>query len=232
MTTRERIVIRSHSEDQTVSVGERLGRVLLAGDLVAIFGELGAGKTRFVRGIAMGLGIDPGIVSSPTFVVMNEYPSEEGDGPPLVHVDAYRLGGADELESLGWDRAHDGSAVVAVEWAERLGGELPDDEWTCVVRIEADPEGEAQGRLIVVEPPVLWGDRPGIRGLRASAEQLAPGWATCPVTGKAVPPDSPTFPFFDERARLVDLSRWMSGEYVVSRDVREEDLEDPPPAVG
>ncbi len=114
----------------TESFGEALGRELVAGDVVLLAGPLGAGKTALVRGLARGLGVT-GTVASPTFVIAREHPSA-GDGPALVHVDAYRLGGPDgnvdvaaELDDLDLDTELD-RAVVAVEWgvgvAERLAG--------------------------------------------------------------------------------------------------------------
>ena len=115
--------------EDTERLGERLGSELRAGDLVLLAGPLGAGKTALVRGLARGLGVT-GQVASPTFVLAREHPPS-GDGPALVHVDAYRLGlgeatGTDvaaELDDLDLDTDLDG-AVVAVEWgagvAERL----------------------------------------------------------------------------------------------------------------
>ncbi|MEU9822266.1 tRNA (adenosine(37)-N6)-threonylcarbamoyltransferase complex ATPase subunit type 1 TsaE [Pseudonocardia alni] len=114
----------------TESFGETVGRELVAGDVVLLAGPLGAGKTALVRGLARGLGVT-GTVASPTFVIAREHPSA-GDGPALVHVDAYRLGGPDgnvdvaaELDDLDLDTELD-RAVVAVEWgvgvAERLAG--------------------------------------------------------------------------------------------------------------
>ncbi|WP_224401440.1 tRNA (adenosine(37)-N6)-threonylcarbamoyltransferase complex ATPase subunit type 1 TsaE [Pseudonocardia sp. ICBG1034] len=114
----------------TEAFGETVGRELVAGDVVLLAGPLGAGKTALVRGLARGLGVT-GTVASPTFVIAREHPSA-GDGPALVHVDAYRLGGPDgnvdvaaELDDLDLDTELD-RAVVAVEWgvgvAERLAG--------------------------------------------------------------------------------------------------------------
>ena len=95
--------------------------------MVALFGELGAGKTRFVRGLAAGLGIDPALVSSPTFVLVNEYPAGMR-GVGLVHVDAYRLSPGDDLLALDWERLVSGEGhVLVIEWADRLGsGVLPE----------------------------------------------------------------------------------------------------------
>lgn len=116
MTTRA-----SHSPAETLRLARALGAALRPGDAVLIRGELGAGKTTFVRGVAEGLGVDPGLVSSPTFVIVNEYPGRIAD---LIHVDAYRLRSADDLDSIGWDRLASAAAVMIVEWPERITGGL------------------------------------------------------------------------------------------------------------
>ncbi|BAM04845.1 putative ATPase [Phycisphaera mikurensis NBRC 102666] len=125
----------------TADAGERLGRCLAAGDVLALEGELGAGKTTLVRGIARGLGIDPAGVSSPTFVRMTEHePAGGADaGPWLVHVDAYRMSGPGELEELGWGGELLAVSVVAVEWASRVLGALPADR--VDLRLEHAPGG-------------------------------------------------------------------------------------------
>jgi tRNA threonylcarbamoyladenosine biosynthesis protein TsaE len=112
----------SESEEQTTAAGERLGAQLKAGDVVLLYGDLGAGKTAFVRGIARGLGADPEEVSSPTFTIVQQY---GGAGPTLYHVDLYRLD-PDEVDDLGLDDLVSGEGVVAIEWAERWRGR-PDD---------------------------------------------------------------------------------------------------------
>ena len=109
----------SHSSLHTERLGERLGGVARPGDVFALWGELGAGKTVFVRGLARGLKVR-GPVSSPTFVLVNEY---EG-AVPLYHVDFYRLEPR-QLGSVGWEEYLDLGGVVAVEWPDRAGGALP-----------------------------------------------------------------------------------------------------------
>ncbi|MFF4314127.1 tRNA (adenosine(37)-N6)-threonylcarbamoyltransferase complex ATPase subunit type 1 TsaE [Streptomyces sp. NPDC001507] len=113
------------SPEQMGELGRRLAKLLRAGDLVMLSGELGAGKTTLTRGLGEGLGVR-GAVTSPTFVIARVHPSL-GDGPPLVHVDAYRLGGGlDEMEDLDLDVSLPESVVV-VEWGEGKVEELTDD---------------------------------------------------------------------------------------------------------
>jgi tRNA threonylcarbamoyladenosine biosynthesis protein TsaE len=102
-------------EQETVELGARLGARLQPGDVVLLFGDLGAGKTAFVRGLARGLGADPDEVSSPTFTLIQEYP---GARARLHHVDLYRLEPR-EVDDLGLDELISSGAVVAIEWAER-----------------------------------------------------------------------------------------------------------------
>lgn len=128
----QRFVTRN--ESQTLELGRRLAALLRPGDVVALVGELGAGKTRFVRGVAAGLGIDPDRTHSPTYVLANVY--ENDRGLRLTHVDAYRLSGAGELEELGWDRLDDGESIVIVEWADRLGEAVAKDGNAIRVQIE------------------------------------------------------------------------------------------------
>ncbi len=127
------------------ALGERLARELRAGDLVLLEGELGAGKTTLTRGIGRGLGAR-GAVTSPSFVLAREHPT--ASGVPLVHVDAYRLGSAAELDDLDLDL--DGSIVV-VEWPE---GRVHADTWLRlrIVRPAAgDPDAEVEPRHVTID---------------------------------------------------------------------------------
>jgi tRNA threonylcarbamoyladenosine biosynthesis protein TsaE len=105
----------SNSESETAALGEKLGAALKSGDVVALYGDLGSGKTAFVRGVARGMGI-MARVYSPTFTIVNEY---EGK-PPLFHFDMYRIGGSDELFDIGWEDYLDSGAVCVVEWSENV----------------------------------------------------------------------------------------------------------------
>jgi tRNA threonylcarbamoyladenosine biosynthesis protein TsaE len=113
-------VITSRGESDTIAAGREVGRQLRGGEVLLLFGELGAGKTAFVRGLAEGLGVDPADVSSPTFTIVQEYRGRLR----LQHADLYRLTPA-EVDDLGLDDLLDGNTVMAVEWAERWASPPP-----------------------------------------------------------------------------------------------------------
>jgi tRNA threonylcarbamoyladenosine biosynthesis protein TsaE len=110
--------LTTRSELDTAAAARELASTLHPGDIVLLSGDLGAGKTAFVRGLAAGLGIDPREVSSPTFTLIQEY---RGGRVPLLHVDLYRLSAA-EAEDLGLDELTAGDVVTAIEWPERWPG--------------------------------------------------------------------------------------------------------------
>jgi tRNA threonylcarbamoyladenosine biosynthesis protein TsaE len=132
------VVVDSASHAQTQELGERLGRALVAGDVVALVGDLGAGKTSFVQGLARGLGITER-VASPSFTIVNEHAARV----PLYHVDFYRLENIDELADIGFEEYFGLGGVVVVEWADRFLRALPDER--LEVRIEIT--GETTRRL-------------------------------------------------------------------------------------
>jgi len=123
------MVIITNSEYETVCEGEKFGRTLKPGAIVALQGELGAGKTALTRGIAAGLGIKAN-VSSPTFTIVNEYPGD----PPLFHFDMYRLKSENELFDIGWDDYHDRGGVCVMEWSDKIHGAFFPD--TITIKIE------------------------------------------------------------------------------------------------
>lgn len=138
------LIIETDSAEQTMRVGELIGQNALAGDIVALQGQLGAGKTQLVRGLASGLGLSPRLVSSPTFVMVQEYEpaDDETDKPVLVHIDAYRISSPDELETIGWAGHGEElreNAVVAIEWAKLIRPALGED--LLWAEIEHTPTG-------------------------------------------------------------------------------------------
>ena len=120
-----------HTADDARALGTRLAGVLDAGDLVLLAGGLGAGKTTLTQGIGAGLQVR-GAITSPTFVIARVHPPLAG-GPPLVHADAYRLGGVDELDDLDLDTVVD-EAVTVVEWGEGMAEALAGDRLELVIR--------------------------------------------------------------------------------------------------
>jgi tRNA threonylcarbamoyladenosine biosynthesis protein TsaE len=113
----------SDSREQTLETGRIIGSVLERGDIVALIGELGSGKTCLTQGLAQGLGVAENVpVVSPTFTLINEYPGTL----PLVHLDVYRLSGPRDLEDMGYEEYVYGGGVVVIEWAEKVRDVLPD----------------------------------------------------------------------------------------------------------
>ena len=106
----------TNTPQETEALGAKLSSRLKAGDVVALYGGLGMGKTAFVRGMAVGLGLDSTLVSSPTFALVNDY----GGNPPLVHFDMYRINSWEDLYSTGFFDYLDDGAVVAAEWSENV----------------------------------------------------------------------------------------------------------------
>lgn len=137
----------------TEALGAALGRVIGVGDVVALEGELGAGKTTLARGIARGLGF-AGEVASPTFPIVQTY---EGSGLriPLWHVDLYRIDDPAELAELGLDDAR-GDAALVIEWPERLGAAL----WADSLRLRLQRSGEGARALTALVPPAWEGRWP------------------------------------------------------------------------
>jgi len=226
--------------------------VARAGDVLALDGDLGAGKTQLVRGIAEGLGLDPRQVSSPTFVIVSIYekplPGRVFPAALLAHADAYRLSGPDDLDSVGWDAVvNAGDCVVCVEWATRIaaaltgggpggtdgagrtGGESLTRITLAAPLVEAGEKGEeAEGpptrREISITVPDEWARRPEWAALVALAPTARAAEAgRCPVCGRAVAKDAATHPFDSVRCRDADLGRWLSGQYSISRELKWDD---------
>lgn len=134
-----RHIARTGSPEETRRLGAALGALLAAGDVVALEGDLGAGKTVFTQGAAAGLGFD-GYVSSPTFVIVNEYAGRV----PIYHVDLYRVSSEDELLDLGYREMFYGDGVALVEWADRVPGLLPDERIDVAMRITGETSREIE----------------------------------------------------------------------------------------
>lgn len=155
---REKLIITSESPGQTLKIGEVVGKSLEPGSIIRLKGELGAGKTVFVKGLARGLGVEEE-PCSPTFVILNCY---EGS-LPLYHFDLYRLSEADELSAIGYEEFFFGGGVTAVEWADRVPGVFPEDSLNVEITI---PDGGTEGdesrgeagspREIIIEGTRKW----------------------------------------------------------------------------
>ncbi len=109
--------ITSQSPEETKSLGQQIGQSLIPGDVILLFGDLGAGKTALVQGFALGLDIDPNYyVTSPTFTIINEYSAI----PPIYHIDLYRIESFAEMDNLGLEEIIYGQGITIIEWAEKL----------------------------------------------------------------------------------------------------------------
>ena len=113
---------QTKSVSETIRIGKSIGRLLLPGDVIALVGELGTGKTQFIKGLAAGVGVEkPTYVSSPSFTLINEYAGKV----PFYHIDLFRLKGEREAEELGLEEYLGGEGVTAIEWADRIPSFLP-----------------------------------------------------------------------------------------------------------
>ena len=135
--------ITTHSADETQALGQRLAKRLLPGDVIAYFGDLGAGKTALTRGIAQGLGVTD-LVTSPTSTIVNEYLTCR---IPMFQFDMYRVGSSDEPFDIGWEDYLARGGVCAVEWSENVEDALRD---AIHITIEKDPL-EPDTRRITIE---------------------------------------------------------------------------------
>lgn len=127
------MVYYTNSDKETEAIGEAFGRSVKDGTVIAMYGDLGAGKTAFVRGMARGMGISER-VSSPTFTIVNEYLGDR----TLIHFDMYRLGSADELFDIGWEDYLARGAVCAVEWSENVEEAFYGDEIRLTIEKTSD----------------------------------------------------------------------------------------------
>jgi len=124
------VTITSHTPRQTEEIGSLLGSMLAKGDIIALCGELGTGKTTLVRGMARGIGLEEGEVASPSFTLVNEY-----EGPlRLFHIDLYRLADEKELIAIDYEEYLTADGVVVIEWADRLPQAIPADSLWITLR--------------------------------------------------------------------------------------------------
>ena len=140
--------VSTSDADQTRSLGEDLGRILTAGDLVMLSGGLGAGKTTLTQGIGIGMGVR-GRVASPTFIVARVHPSLSG-GPDLIHADAYRIKDLSDLETLDLDSSLD-EAVTVIEWGEGKTEAMSDERLSIEVRRASGGQADTDGDIIDLE---------------------------------------------------------------------------------
>ena len=117
---------KTESPEETQALGKKIGKTLQQGDVIALIGDLGTGKTCLTQGIARGAGIAPDeIVSSPSYILINEYNGKV----PIYHIDLYRLENTEEIAELGLSEYIEGNGICVIEWAERMADALPD---TCI----------------------------------------------------------------------------------------------------
>ena len=157
-----RLILSSNSPEDTLAIARALGEVLEPGDVVALTGELGAGKTLFCKGVGEAIGIRPDTIVSPSFTIVTEHRGRL----PLTHVDVYRLATRREAEEIGLSETFSGEGVCVVEWAEKVRELLPTD---CVWVTFSLSGGDRRG-ITVLAP-----DRPRFETFRARSQRFHPG---------------------------------------------------------
>lgn len=135
-------VLNTYSPEETIAAGEKIGRLLKSGDVIAFRGGMGAGKTTITRGIAAGLGLKDDVIS-PTFAIVNEY--RRSSGLTMYHFDMYRISSV-ELESVGFFDCLESGGIVAVEWSENISGELPES----AITISLERTGDDSRRITII----------------------------------------------------------------------------------
>jgi len=120
----EKVVFQTKSTSETIRIGKSIGSLLMSGDVVALVGELGTGKTQFIKGLATGVGVGkPTYISSPSFTLINEYAGKV----PFYHIDLFRLKSEREAEELGLEEYFKGGGITAIEWADKMPSFLPQE---------------------------------------------------------------------------------------------------------
>jgi tRNA threonylcarbamoyladenosine biosynthesis protein TsaE len=143
----------THSVEETYALGRRLGALAAANQFIALHGDLGAGKTHLVRGIAQGAHVaDEGLVSSPTYVICNIYQRDPHDpaSRPVFHLDAYRTNGEEDFSSLGFEELMQQDGIVVVEWAAKIPELLPTDH--LAILLEPVDENTREFRMTATGP--------------------------------------------------------------------------------
>jgi tRNA threonylcarbamoyladenosine biosynthesis protein TsaE len=157
-----RLLLSSGSPEDTLEIARALGEVLAPGDVVALTGDLGAGKTLFCKGVGEALGVSPDRIVSPSFVIVTEHRGRL----PFTHVDVYRLDTVREAEEIGLDETFAGEGVCVVEWAEKVTELLPTD---CI-RVTFTVSGGDRREIAVAAP-----DQPRFETFRARSQRFQPG---------------------------------------------------------
>ncbi len=131
MKNKNGVEFNTKSPKDTIDVGKKIGKLLKEGDVVALIGDLGAGKTVISKGLCSGLGVEEDYITSPTYTIINQY-----DGKiPVYHIDLYRLKNSDELYNLGWDEYIYGHGTCIIEWADKAGEMLPEEYLTINIEV-------------------------------------------------------------------------------------------------
>ena len=137
LSQRDRLILSLRDEGETERLGRMLAPLVVPGDVVGLVGTLGAGKTRLSRAIAEALGVDPGVIASPTFVLIHEY---ESLTLPVYHFDAYRLESPEAFDALGAaDYWTEEEGLCLIEWADLVQDRLPSHAWWVTITLGADP---------------------------------------------------------------------------------------------
>jgi tRNA threonylcarbamoyladenosine biosynthesis protein TsaE len=220
------IRLLSMNAEETERFGETLASTIGGLGVVTLEGDLGAGKTQFVRGMSRSLALDCDEISSPTFVICMRHDSPQGT---LAHMDAYRLAGDDELESVGFDEmvAEDGM-LLAIEWASRIESSLPAER----IDVHISHRGQSIRGVEIVDHRTHDAERMRLREafeMLFDTCEISPRNThdVCPSCGAQRDDSGMNLPFCSLRCRMADLNSWFSGRYMVSRPVEaDEELDD------
>lgn len=159
------LVCNTYSAEETRIVGASLAPVLLPGDVISLSGDLGAGKTAFVQGVAIALGVEKG-VTSPSFTLVHEYKGRF----PIVHLDVYRLDSFQEVIDIGFEEYLDPDSIVLIEWGEAIAPMLPRRHLDIDIRRAQDPDAEDERCLIFRPHGTEWIGK--VQAMRSTAETL------------------------------------------------------------